>query len=102
MPLGDLASAPGSAWRVLRKASSVEVPGGYLSCPEPIKYPTTDSATSHMIYYPPANQVLQHLGASAHSPHLPDLLASATTQLVWMGLAWGISECARERRPANA
>lgn len=59
MPLGELPSAPASAWRVLRKSSSVEVPGGYLSRPEPIEYPTTNSATSHMIYYPPANQVLQ-------------------------------------------
>ena len=83
VPLGELASAPGSAWRVLRKASSVEVPGGYLSRPEPIEYPTTNSATSHMIYYPPANQVLQRLRTLAHSMHPPGLLR--TPRLDWSG-----------------
>ncbi|KAK9844215.1 hypothetical protein WJX81_008232 [Elliptochloris bilobata] len=56
VPLEELATAPASAWRVLRKSSSVEVPGGYLSRPQPIEYPTTNNATSHMYYYPPANQ----------------------------------------------
>ena len=35
----------------------MQVDEGYLSRPQAIEYPTTNDTTSHMFYYPPANQV---------------------------------------------
>lgn len=102
MPLGDLASAPASAWRVLRKASSVEVPGGYLSRPQPIEYPTTNSATSHMIYYPPANQVLQDCVLRHTARSCRYLLRKPQLDWCCMDTACSVSICAWERRPATA
>lgn len=36
---------------------AAQVEKGYLSRPQAIEYPTTNDTTSHMFYYPPANQV---------------------------------------------
>ncbi len=39
-----------------RRATSVEIPGAYLSEPEPISFPTTGGATAHALYYPPKSR----------------------------------------------
>lgn len=41
------------ATEMIKKSSSVEVDPAYISVPEPITFPTTDSAVAHAYYYAP-------------------------------------------------
>ncbi len=46
------------AIEVIKKSSTVEVDPGYISVPEAISFPTTESAIAHAYYYAPKNEEL--------------------------------------------
>ncbi|KAK3823114.1 MAG: peptidase, S9A/B/C family, catalytic domain protein [Benniella sp.] len=73
-----------NTYEVLMKSSSVDVPKGFISKPEPLTFKTTGDREAHALYYPPTNadfvapegtlpplRVLSHGGpTSSYSPDL--------------------------------
>ena len=54
---------------ILRRSSSHDAPGGSVSVPEPIEFPTGDGLTAHAFYYPPRLE-----GYQAPAGDLPPLI----------------------------
>ena len=78
---------------VIKRCSSMEIDPGYLSTPEPIRFPTRDGSTAHAFYYPPTNKDF-----SAPADERPPLLVlshggptSATTSELRLGLQFWTS-----------
>ncbi len=42
--------------RVLQRASRITIDAGYMSAPQPIKFPTENGLTAHGFFYPPKNR----------------------------------------------
>ncbi len=58
--------------QILKRSNQVDLDPGYLSVPQAIEFPTTDSLTAHAFYYPPTNQDYQ-----AHPDEKPPLLVKS-------------------------
>ncbi|GLC60849.1 hypothetical protein PLESTB_001683100 [Pleodorina starrii] len=57
--LDALAAATEADWVVVKSASAMQIPEGYISVPEQVEFPTTfngEPTTAHMLYYPPTNK----------------------------------------------
>jgi dipeptidyl aminopeptidase/acylaminoacyl peptidase len=76
---------------VIKKSSEVIIDAGYISQPETIAFPTTDSHIAYAFYYPPTNRDF-----TAPTGELPPLLvkchggptAAASSQLSWRVQYW--------------
>lgn len=53
---------------IVKKSGAINVDKGYLSSPEPIKFPTTNNLTAYAFYYPVVNK--DHLGPNHEKPPL--------------------------------
>jgi dipeptidyl aminopeptidase/acylaminoacyl peptidase len=54
-PMSVIAVDGAGAAEVVRTSQAVDVPPSSLSVPDAIDFPTTDGATAHALWYPPAN-----------------------------------------------
>ncbi len=73
-------------WSILRRAVALEFDRNFISVPEAIEFPTTNSVTAHAFFYPPQNSGYQ--GESKERPPLlvlnhggPTSIANSTLNL---------------------
>jgi dipeptidyl aminopeptidase/acylaminoacyl peptidase len=78
---------------VLRRSSTLEIDGGYLSTPQAIEFPTESGLTAHAFFYPPQNH--DYAGPSGETPPLLVMShggpTSATSSALRMGVQYWTS-----------
>lgn len=67
-PMAVLGVDPAGTVEVVASSATVNLDPAWVSHPEPIEFPTSDGATSHLFFYPPTNP--DHAGPAGELPPL--------------------------------